>query len=138
MAYFAVDFIDCLVRLDRDFIIHATFCLILGYFNYSTPILRQLRMNSKASLCEMSTPIMYLAKDTRKPLYFFLFAVVFTLCRIVWIPVMIVQLLKADIHWTNPIQLALLGFYGLNWFWYVKIIKILVEGRAGKTVQKEE
>ncbi|GKY92296.1 hypothetical protein MPSEU_000200700 [Mayamaea pseudoterrestris] len=138
ISYFLIDLLDCVLRLDRDYTIHAGFCLLLGYFNYTTPTLRRLRMNSKASLCESSNPFMHLAKHTRRPAHFLLFAVVYTCCRIVWIPVMVKQLLDEGLTLTNPIQMALLGFYGLNLFWYAKIIRILVEGSRGKTASKEE
>ena len=125
-------------RLDRDYIIHAGFCLLLGSFNYATPVLRHLRMNSKAALCESSSPFMHLAKQTRNPMHFVLFAIVYTGCRIVWIPVMVKQLLDEGLALTNPIQVALLGFYGLNLFWYAKIIRILVDGSRGKKPSKDE
>lgn len=138
IAYFLVDLFDCVWRLDRDYTIHAVFCLILGYFNYATPTLRRLRMNSKATLCETSNPFMHVAKHTRKPVHFLLFAFVYTFCRVLWIPVMVKQLMDADYALTNPIQIALLGFYGLNLFWYAKIIRILFEGAKGKTATKED
>jgi hypothetical protein len=97
-----------------------------------------LRMNSKATLCELSSPFMHLAKLTRKPLHFLLFAVVFTLCRMVWLPMLVRQLLQKGIALTDPIQLALLAFYALNIYWYSKILRILMEGSESKTAAKTD
>lgn len=94
MIYFVVDLIDCVERRDVPFIGHATCCLFLGRANYVHPACRALRMSSKAALLECSSPFLHFAKRTRQPLHFVLFAVVFTVCRIVWIPILMMQLLQ--------------------------------------------
>jgi TLC domain len=109
--------------------------------NYTIPILQLLKMNSKATYCELSNPFMHLAKRTRQPKHFVLFAVVYTLCRILWIPIMYYQLMTYEpsittetargiskITWYHPISCILVAFYILNLYWYMKIINILVTG----------
>ena len=50
-----------------------------GVANYVTPVCQELRMTSKAALLEASNPFMHLAKKTRQPGHFALFAAVYTL-----------------------------------------------------------
>ena len=135
LSYFTVDIMDCFIRRDFVYSIHAICCLILGYMNDTIPVLQTLKMNSKATYCELSNPFMHLAKRTRRAQHFILFAIVFTLCRIVWIPIMYYQLISYDneerhprIAWYHPISGLLIAFYILNWYWYVKIVHILVTG----------
>lgn len=45
------------------------------------------------------------------------------------IAVMIYQLRAAKMSWMNPRMIGLLGFYGLNLYWYRKIIRIITEGK---------
>lgn len=136
VGYFFVDCIDCLIRSDYTYLFHGVACLFLGLTNYSTPICRSLRMNSKATMCELSNPFMHVAKRTGQPWHFALFAVVYTLCRIIWIPIMMKQV-RAELEWADYRMIALMGFYGLNLFWYAKIIRIIVEGNKGSTAKTE-
>jgi TLC domain len=139
LSYFAVDILDCSLRLDIAYLFHALCCFFLGLMNYSVPTLRHLRMNSKAAYCELSNPFMHLAKRTRKPVHFLLFAIVFTACRMLWLPIMYYQLISytpsdddtlATTHmpWYHPSCCILLLFYGLNVYWYMKILQIIVSG----------
>jgi hypothetical protein len=135
IGYFAVDIVDCSLRGDGIYLLHGVFCLMLGVANYTTPLCRQLRVNSKASFLELSNPIMHLAKKTRKPLHFALFAIVYTLCRIIWIPILIRQLVSAGMSWRDPRLVGLLAFYGLNLFWYYKILRIMFGKREDNKKQ---
>jgi hypothetical protein len=141
LSYFAVDILDCSLRLDVPYLFHALCCFFLGLMNYSVPTLRYLRMNSKAAYCELSNPFMHLAKRTRNPYHFLLFAVVFTACRMLWLPVMYYQLISSytperndetltpqQLPWYHPSCCILLAFYGLNVYWYVKILQIMFTG----------
>jgi hypothetical protein len=38
------------------------------------------------------------------------------------------QLLDEGLIWNHPILLALAGFYGLQVHWWIKILKILING----------
>ena len=132
LGYFVVDVLDAAVRRDGAYLFHGTACLGLGLANYHTPLLFQLRMNSKAAFCELSSPLMHWAKTTRQPLIFLAFAVVFTLCRMLWLPYMYRECLEAGMLWTHPALLLMAAFYGLNCLWYYKIWVILVRGVLGK------
>jgi len=137
LGYFGVDLVDCLIRLDWEYSLHAIFCVVLGVSNYISPVCRVLRMNSKAQLCEVSSPFLYLSKSTRKPLHFALFALVFTLCRVVWVPFLLYQVKQYGLEWTDYRVVFLILFYCLNVFWWFKIIRILVNGVRGKEVKEE-
>jgi len=132
LGYFAVDCVDCAVRADWTYLFHGACCGVLGMANYHTPILFRLKMNSKATYCELSNPLMHMAKTTRNPAIFAAFAVMFTLCRVLWLPVMYRQCLDEGMPWTHPALLVLASFYALNLVWYYKILRILVNGLLGK------
>lgn len=133
LGYFLVDFIDAASRLDAAYTLHGIICIILGLANYTNPLCRQFRMNSRAAQCELSTPILNLSRKTRKPLHFALFALAFTLCRIVHIPVYLIMPLRRNgLEWTDWIMMGLVVFYILNCFWYFKIVRMLVRGKPDK------
>jgi len=128
-AYYGVDVLDALYRKDFIYIIHGAFCFVLGLYNYHTPLFRKLRMNSKAAMCLLSNPLLHWAKHTRQPLHFGLFAIVYTGCRILWVPYMMKELVDAGMDpYRDARFLCLLAFYGLNCFWYYKILRIIVTG----------
>ena len=138
LGYFFVDIIDCLLIRDWTYLFHAVCCFVLGMANYHTPILFRLKANSKGTYCELSNPLMHLAKKTRNSIHFAAFAVMFTFCRILWMPVIYQQLLAEGLTWTHPALLVLAIFYGLNVFWYYKILRILINGLRGKSPPPEE
>ena len=137
-GYFMVDLVDCALRLDGAYTFHAVTSLFLCFANYFTPLCQELRMTSKAGLLEASTPFLYLAKKTRKPEHFGLFALVFTACRILWVPFMMKQLIDGGMGITDPILIVLTGFYGLNLFWWYKILRIIVRGASDAPSSKKD
>jgi len=137
-GYFCVDLLDCLYRRDVPFILHAFFCLVLGVGCYTSPIFRVLRINSKALLCELSSPFLHLAKQTRAPHHFALFALVFLACRIIWLPVFLSELRHYDLTWFDFRLYFLLAFYGLNCFWFYKIVRILLKGSSRGNATKKD
>jgi hypothetical protein len=137
LSYFIVDFLYFMSKFDAPNTLHAALCLMLGFANYRIPLLRTLRMNSRAAQCELSTPFLHVSRETRKPLHFVLFAIAFTLCRMLYIPVaLIMPNRQRGMEWTHWVMVALVAFYGLNCFWYIKILRILITG--GKKAKKVE
>jgi hypothetical protein len=134
IPYFIVDLFECAYRKHLTYSFHGLVCLILGICNYKFPLHRELRMNSKATLIETSSLLLYKAKESRDPVLFIMFAFVYTLCRIVWIPIMMKELLDHGVQWTDVTLILLTGFYALNWWWYLKILKILYKGLRGESV----
>jgi hypothetical protein len=50
IGYFIVDLVDCGLRGDATYSLHALFCLVLGVSNYTTPVCRELRMKYVTTL----------------------------------------------------------------------------------------
>lgn len=120
---------------------HAFCCVLLGYGNYMRPLHQQLRLNSMAFMCELSSPFLYQAKRTRAPLHFALFALVFTLCRICWIPYIIYTIYAkvGGFHWTTDFIMPMVtGFYALNIYWWSKIVRIIVKKGSKEDVNKKK
>jgi hypothetical protein len=138
MPYFIVDIVDSIWCGHITYSLHALICLTLGCYNYTHPILQVARANSRAAFIESSTPIFYQVKQHRNPKLFGLFAMVFTGCRIVWVPLIGRHLLKSGMMWYDVPLLLLTAFYALNWFWYIKIVTILYNGIMGKATPFEE
>lgn len=129
LSYFIIDLYDCIARYDIIYSLHALFCLSLGLCNYNSSVFYILRMNSKASLLELSTPMMHIAKKTKNPIHFLLFAIIFTICRIIWIPILYYQCITiGNLLYYDIRLLCLIAFYILNLYWYYKILKILYNG----------
>jgi hypothetical protein len=104
-------------------------------------------MNSKAAFIEASSLLLHKIKESRDPVLFMVFAFIYTLCRIVWIPTIMKELLDHGVQWTEPTLILLTGFYALNWWWYLKILKIIYKGvreesvnhpKSSKAAKKEE
>jgi len=135
-GYFIVDFIDCVVTKNWAYIFHALIVMTIGTTNWIRPLHRQLRFHSKAYFCEFSSPFLHKAQRTRKPLDFILFAIAFTACRIVWIPIIMYQSYQAmnGFHWTSDMLMPCLSaFYALQLWWWFKIIRILIRGKKEGT-----
>ncbi|KAL3903540.1 MAG: hypothetical protein SGARI_005331 [Bacillariaceae sp.] len=124
MSYFVLDIIDCVYAGHLLYIAHGAVCLCLGIANYNVPLLKELRMNSKATYIETSSILLYQVKQNRKPWLFVIFAITYTCCRILWIPCMMKELLDNGMEYTNPIFVLLIH-------WWLKILKILITGGGG-------
>mmetsp|Transcript_14837 Transcript_14837/g.19419 ORF Transcript_14837/g.19419 Transcript_14837/m.19419 type:complete len:232 (+) Transcript_14837:101-796(+) len=128
-GYFIVDLVENATNLDLPYTLHAIACLIVAPINFTDPIFLKLRMESKATMMELSSPFLHLSQYTRKPLHFVMFFLVFTGCRIIWLPVLMRQLYLNGLPLSDPKQMFIVAFYGLNLFWYSKIVRILIQGR---------
>lgn len=128
IAYFIIETIDQLLEGHVLYIFHGMIALLLGLANYNVPLCRVLRMNSKASFIEASSIILPFAKRYRIPWLFLTFAAVYTVCRIIWVPIMIKELLDNGMDISHPAMIGLFAFYCLNIHWYIKIIKITIKG----------
>ena len=138
IGYFIVDTIEAILKRHLTYILHGAIALALGLGNYNTPLLRSLRMNSKASYIETSSLILPYVKKYRKPWLFGIFALVYTMCRMVLIPHMIKELLDNGMRPSHPSVIGVSIFYCLNIHWYIKIIKILIYGPGKKKDEKNE
>jgi hypothetical protein len=129
IPYFLIDIWECLSMQHLTYTLHGLICLMLGLCNYNIPLLRGLRMNSKATLLESSSIILYQVKQHRNnPVLFVIFALVYTLCRIVWLPFIMNELYENGVRPTDILLVTLIAFYGLQLHWWIKIIKIARNG----------
>jgi hypothetical protein len=131
MSYFVMDIVDCLYAGHVLYIAHGAICLCLGLANYHIPLLKTLRMNSKATYIETSSILLYQVKQHRQPWLFLIFAITYTCCRIVWIPCMMKELLENGMDYTDLIFVLLVLFYLLQIHWWIKILRILITGGGG-------
>jgi len=128
LSYFIIETIDQLLQGHVLYIFHGVIALLLGLANYNIPLLRALRMNSKASYIEASSLVLPFAKRHRTAWLFLTFAAVYTVCRIIWVPLMIKDLLDNGMEISHPAVIGVCAFYCLNIHWYIKIIKITIKG----------
>ena len=138
IGYFIVDTMEAILKRHLTYILHGAIALSLGLGNYNIPLLRSLRMNSKASYIETSSLILPSVKKYRQPWLFGIFALVYTMCRIIWIPRMIKDLLDNGMKPSHPSVIGVSIFYCLNIHWYIKIIKILIYGPGKKKGDNDE
>jgi hypothetical protein len=134
LGYFVVDIVDCVLEREYTFLFHGIISFICGLLNYNLPLMRGLRMNSKAALMETSSIVLHQAQKTKDQLTFVVFGILFTACRIVWIPIMMKELYENDAHWSILGLLAV--FYVLQVHWWIKIIKIMIRGPRKKDDKK--
>eukprot|EP00529_Nitzschia_sp_RCC80_P028789 CAMPEP_0113494512 /NCGR_PEP_ID=MMETSP0014_2-20120614/29143_1 /TAXON_ID=2857 /ORGANISM="Nitzschia sp." /LENGTH=328 /DNA_ID=CAMNT_0000388403 /DNA_START=205 /DNA_END=1191 /DNA_ORIENTATION=- /assembly_acc=CAM_ASM_000159 len=133
VGYFVVDIVDCVVANEGHltYTLHGAVCLVLGLCNYNLPLLYRLKMNSRAAFIETSSILLYQVKQYRHPVLFLIFAAVYTLCRIVWIPYGIMKPLLEEEEGMRPTDLIfvlLVGFYLLQIWWWIKILRIIAKG----------
>jgi len=128
IPYFIIETLDTLLMGHFAYVLHGTICLVLGLANYNIPLLRLLRMNSKASYIETSSILLPYVKRHRKAWLFGVWAVIYTMCRIIWIPFMVKDLLNHGMEPSHPVFIGVSLFYCLNIYWYIKIIKIAIKG----------
>eukprot|EP00980_Cylindrotheca_fusiformis_P008270 scaffold1736_cov127-Cylindrotheca_fusiformis.AAC.84 len=136
-AYFLVDLVECIRIMSGTYTFHALCVILLSMSNLYTPRFYRLRMNSKAMFLEISSPILYLSKRTRNPVHFGLFAITFTCCRVIWMPIMMKQLLDDGLPSNDSRFLVFVAFYLLNLFWYWKIVRIVVSGPPAEKEKKQ-
>ncbi len=138
LGYFLVDIIETILKGHLTYIMHGVIAFALSLGNYNIPLLRSLRMNSKASFIETSSLVLPYVKKYRKPWLFGIFALVYTGCRMIWIPRMIKDLLDNGMKPSHPSVIGISLFYCLNIYWYIKIIKILIYGPGEKKEDKDD
>jgi hypothetical protein len=67
-GYFVMDALDCILLKDYIYIFHGVLSLVFGILNYNVPLLRELRMNSKAVMMEISSIPLHRAQQTKDPI----------------------------------------------------------------------
>jgi len=137
LSYFIVDILDCLVRQDFMFMLHAILSIGICITTVSHPIHLQLRSVSQGGLTEFSTYPLHQWQRTKKRKDFLIFALLFTLCRIFWIPYFIYHIYIELDHTVDFQVIAGLGLFFLNFMWWFKIINIVLNYKETKTEKSE-
>lgn len=135
LGFFLVELFDCIIRRDLTFTIHAVISLLLNYMT-SRPTHFALRSGSKGSLCEISTPLYYLWKKTKRKRHFQYFGLVFFLCRLVWVPLFVYKTLQVC-GFDDVVVWASIAFYILQCCFFVKFLTMLLNYQDPNEVKDE-
>jgi hypothetical protein len=123
LSYFIVDFVDCVIRRDIPFFIHALLSLITMVGCGLNPIHRSNRSGSRGAMTELSTYSLHKWQKTKSKTDFIIFFVLFTACRIIWIPYFM-----WGIYSDSGLDFQMVGgscIFLLNLFWWFKMVSIL-------------
>ena len=120
-SYFSVDLVDCLIRGDVPFTFHAIFSIIITYWHFTIPICGLVRNQARSLLLETSSPFLLLAKRTRNPLHFAIFAAVFFVVRVLGVPLIVLDLVRNGLPKTHYYILGATCFYALNLYWFYRV-----------------
>mmetsp|Transcript_6245 Transcript_6245/g.7912 ORF Transcript_6245/g.7912 Transcript_6245/m.7912 type:complete len:215 (+) Transcript_6245:148-792(+) len=129
-AFFIVDLVDCFIRKDFVFSFHAIISLVLVSVN-CTPKYYDLRIASKGSFTELSTPFLHKWKMSKKKRDFQVFAVIFFFCRLVWTPIFVTQAFQI-LDYDYYVLGATAAFYILQLGFFGKIVSLLMNYKDKK------
>ena len=132
VSYFIVDLADCIIQRNKEYTLHALLCLVMGFYGVTVPIVLSTRTPSKLSFVEISNPFRYMARKTKKVSHSALFFLVYTLCRIVYIPFIIDSLRNVGMQWTAGPMIVTCVVYGLQLWWWYKMWRIVIKTARGK------
>ena len=129
VPYFIVDLFDCIRRRDAPFFVHAAVSIGIASMSYSHPVLYGMRLSSRGYLIELSTLQLHRWKKSKTKSDFALFFAAFTVCRIVWLPWVFANVVRAiGIRHVISQACALLCF--LQFVWWFKMIPMLLNYRG--------
>ena len=136
LAFFATDLLDCVVRRDLPFLLHAILSIALNVGAAALPghPLHELRSLSKGFLVEASTIFLNRWKRTHRREDYVTFFAVFIVCRIAWVPCFVYEMYTA-VGEVDAICLVSAAFYVLQLAWYAKMISILRNYRVPAQVK---
>jgi len=120
-GFFFADLIDCSVRRDTMFFVHAIVGLALLYSCWNSPFYAQ-RAGSRGFFVELSSPFYHAWKTSKTKTKFRLFCFSFFLCRIVYTPIF---LNKMNVTQNSFAILASIAFYLMNLAWFAKGMQML-------------
>lgn len=123
-SFFVIDLLDCVIRGDAIFTVHAVISLALNYLT-ARPVHFQLRSGSKGSLAELSTPLYYLWKKTKRKRHYQYFGVVFFLSRLVWVPYFVYRTLEVT-GFDDIVIWASIAFIMLQCVFFYKYLVLLL------------
>ena len=125
-SYFVMDFVDCLVRLDGMFLVHAMAAISLGCCGYVSGPFRDVRLMSRGYMVELSNIQLHRWKKTKTRKDFAILVAMFTAARIMYLPVFILREVASIIGVKNFVFGILLVLQSLQVGWWVKMIDMLL------------
>ncbi|KAL7525211.1 hypothetical protein ACHAWF_001257 [Thalassiosira exigua] len=137
ISFFLVDLLDTVVRRDAMFFVHAVVSLALNICTGSTARHRMLRSVSKGFFTESSTPFLNYWKKSKSYSSFLVFFLVFTLCRMIWIPYFLytTYAIQLDGEIDFLIWPSIL-FYIIQLAWYTKMCSMALNYKLPKEVKE--
>lgn len=130
-GYFFADLIDCVVRKDKMFLVHAIIGITLIRFCWSDGFYYK-RAGSRGYFVELSTPFLNECNSSKTKKDFTTFIAVFFVCRIAYTPYFLYMIGATENIYAF---VASMLFYILNLVWFLKQSKMLLnydEKRAKK------
>lgn len=121
MSYFIVDIVDCIIRKDSAFFVHAILGLSTLVGCYTSVIHQTLRSASKGMMIEISTPALYLWKKTHKFSHALLFTTLFIACRIIWLPIYLHMLYTNETIVTDFVIVSSFLLFPLQLVWVSRL-----------------
>mmetsp|Transcript_15354 Transcript_15354/g.32313 ORF Transcript_15354/g.32313 Transcript_15354/m.32313 type:complete len:249 (+) Transcript_15354:246-992(+) len=137
VGFFVVDLVDCFIRGDTTFFIHAVLTLGMKFGAYSSVDHRQLRSISKVFLAESSTPFLNHWKSTKTKHDFRYFFIAFTVVRVIWVPYFIHEVYTIHIQERDVIFWPCMAFITLQLTWFVKMCNMLLNYKVPLRVLEE-
>jgi len=124
LPYFLMGLADNAIRRDVVYTFHDLTILVCGYFSFTVPIAMSLRIPSRMTFMELSSPLLYRAKRTRRIDHSLMFLLAFTVCRVLYVPFVIKALIEHDVGWTEAPIILLGVVYLLQVYWWMRMIQI--------------
>lgn len=137
ISFFVVDLLDTIVRRDAMWVGHAVISLALNILTGSTARHRAVLSVSKGFFAEASTPFLNYWKKSKSYASFVVFFLVFTLCRMLWVPYFLY--ITYVIHLKGEVDFLIwpsILFYLLQLAWYVKMCHMVVNYKFPKEVEE--
>mmetsp|Transcript_3306 Transcript_3306/g.9495 ORF Transcript_3306/g.9495 Transcript_3306/m.9495 type:complete len:242 (+) Transcript_3306:34-759(+) len=125
-SYFVMDFVDCLIRIDGMFLVHAMTALALGCCAYVSGPFRVVRLMSRGYMVEMSNIQLHRWKRTKTRKDFAILVAVFTATRIIYLPAFILREVADIIGMRTVVFGILLLLQCLQIGWWVKMVDMLL------------
>jgi hypothetical protein len=131
-SYFVIDFVDCLIRIDGMFLVHAMAALALGCCGYVPGPFRDVRLMSRGYMIEISNIWLHRWKRTKTRKDFAILVALFTATRIIYLPAFILREVADIIGVRNIVFGILLLLQCLQIGWWVKMVDMLLSYKVCK------
>mmetsp|Transcript_7183 Transcript_7183/g.10578 ORF Transcript_7183/g.10578 Transcript_7183/m.10578 type:complete len:215 (+) Transcript_7183:85-729(+) len=136
LGYFTVDLMDCILRRDVQFFIHAILSIVLIGGSAIHPAHRELRSASKGCLLELSTPFLHRWQRTKGKVDFYVFYALFFLCRIIWLPYFLYNTYLTMGFLEATVACGFVFFF-LQLTWFRKLTQMALNYKSREDLQEQ-